>query len=151
MWRPGRVFPLHNLQKYNFITPGKQLIVLEKMMRNFRMLSIRRSTWLAHSCSTERALSSAMRLALPTTATCPHRLLNGDRMDNIQPSRVLHESASTQPEPSSEKETGRKPADLDRAYEVLRTTLPKLFVEPLDYSIYSPGLVFKTTSLASTP
>ncbi|KAH8320982.1 hypothetical protein KR067_012898 [Drosophila pandora] len=113
------------------------------MMRNFGMLSIRRSSWLAHSCSTERALSSAMRLALPTTVTCPHRLLNSDRIDNIQPSRVLHESASTQPQPSSDKETGRKPADLDRAYEVLRTTLPKLFVEPLDYSIYSPGLVFQ--------
>ncbi|XP_017472514.1 PREDICTED: uncharacterized protein C6orf136 homolog [Rhagoletis zephyria] len=33
--------------------------------------------------------------------------------------------------------------DLDRAFRVLQETLPKLFVEPLDYSIYSPNLVFE--------
>ncbi|XP_004534759.1 uncharacterized protein C6orf136 homolog [Ceratitis capitata] len=33
--------------------------------------------------------------------------------------------------------------DLDRAYNVLQETLPKLFVEPLDYSIYSPNLIFE--------
>ncbi|XP_054740970.1 uncharacterized protein C6orf136 homolog [Anastrepha obliqua] len=33
--------------------------------------------------------------------------------------------------------------DLDRVFRVLQDTLPKLFVEPLDYSIYSPNLVFE--------
>lgn len=33
--------------------------------------------------------------------------------------------------------------DLDRAFRVLQETLPKLFIEPLDYSIYSPNLVFE--------
>ncbi|XP_073827060.1 uncharacterized protein C6orf136 [Musca autumnalis] len=33
--------------------------------------------------------------------------------------------------------------DLDHAYGVLRETLPKLFIQPLDYSIYHPNLEFQ--------
>uniref|UniRef100_A0A2M4APN3 Uncharacterized protein n=1 Tax=Anopheles triannulatus TaxID=58253 RepID=A0A2M4APN3_9DIPT len=32
---------------------------------------------------------------------------------------------------------------LHRVYQVLSQTLPKLFVQPLDYSIYSPNLIFE--------
>lgn len=34
-------------------------------------------------------------------------------------------------------------ADLEHAYSVLSDTLPKLFIQPLDYSIYSPNLEFQ--------
>ncbi|XP_005186591.1 uncharacterized protein C6orf136 [Musca domestica] len=33
--------------------------------------------------------------------------------------------------------------DLDHAYGVLRESLPKLFIQPLDYSIYDPNLEFQ--------
>lgn len=42
---------------------------------------------------------------------------------------------------NSEHNKGQE--SLDRAYSVLKNTLPKLFVEPLDYSIYSPNLIFQ--------
>lgn len=32
---------------------------------------------------------------------------------------------------------------LDHVFNVLRDTLPKLFIQPLDYSIYSPNLIFE--------
>jgi len=32
---------------------------------------------------------------------------------------------------------------LNHSFEILRQTLPKLFVQPLDYSIYSPNLIFE--------
>lgn len=34
-------------------------------------------------------------------------------------------------------------SDLDHAYGVLSESLPKLFIQPLDYSIYSPNLDFQ--------
>lgn len=36
-----------------------------------------------------------------------------------------------------------QPSDLNKVYEVLRNTLPKLFIQPLDYSIYNPNLIFE--------
>ncbi|KAH8237346.1 hypothetical protein KR038_010153 [Drosophila bunnanda] len=117
------------------------------MMRNLGMLSIRRSHWLATRCIRERALACATRLHVPEAAGCEHRLLNCHRVDsNIKHNRSFQDSANavnTNNADSNPKENARKPEDLDRAYEVLRTTLPKLFVEPLDYSIYSPGLIFQ--------
>ncbi|XP_017070494.1 uncharacterized protein C6orf136 homolog [Drosophila eugracilis] len=112
------------------------------MMRNFGMLSIRRSSWMANWCSKQRGWASAMRPSTPAPPTCQQKLLNCNVTDNLQQCRGVHESTNAEREPGSAKETSRKPEDLDRAYEVLRTTLPKLFVEPLDYSIYSPGLIF---------
>lgn len=32
---------------------------------------------------------------------------------------------------------------LQRVYDVLRTTLPELFIKPMDYSVYNPNLVFE--------
>ncbi|XP_045463078.1 uncharacterized protein LOC123672794 [Harmonia axyridis] len=36
-----------------------------------------------------------------------------------------------------------KPEDLNKIFEVLSRTLPKLFIEPLDYSIYHPDLIYE--------
>lgn len=40
---------------------------------------------------------------------------------------------------------GGGPSDeqLQKVYDVLANTLPKLFIQPLDYSIYSPNLIFE--------
>lgn len=43
---------------------------------------------------------------------------------------------TTQPRPPTN-------SDLEHAYIVLSETLPKLFIQPLDYSIYSPNLEFQ--------
>ncbi|KAH8402261.1 hypothetical protein KR009_010881 [Drosophila setifemur] len=113
------------------------------MMRTFGMLSIRRSSWLANWSTKEMSCASAIWLNGPAAVSSNERLLKCDRLDNIQHCRGLHESTNPQREPGNAKEISKKPEDLDRAYEVLRKTLPNLFVEPLDYSIYSPGLVFQ--------
>ncbi|XP_035911366.1 uncharacterized protein C6orf136 homolog [Anopheles stephensi] len=41
------------------------------------------------------------------------------------------------------KESQPSEEQLHRVYHVLSQTLPKLFVQPLDYSIYSPNLIFE--------
>lgn len=52
---------------------------------------------------------------------------------HIHNKNIVHSKNSKQP----------RIEDLDRAFRVLQETLPKLFIEPLDYSIYSPNLVFE--------
>lgn len=44
-------------------------------------------------------------------------------------------SSSNSNQPSEEQ--------LHRVYDVLANTLPKLFIQPLDYSIYNPNLIFE--------
>jgi len=49
---------------------------------------------------------------------------------------------------SSETQTGGPtgrpdPGDLNKVFECLSTGLPKLFVQPMDYSIYNPNLIFE--------
>ncbi|XP_055911776.1 uncharacterized protein C6orf136 homolog [Eupeodes corollae] len=46
------------------------------------------------------------------------------------------------PEPTNDP---NKPTleQLDHVFNVLRETLPKLFIQPMDYSIYSPNLIFE--------
>lgn len=42
--------------------------------------------------------------------------------------------------------SGGQPSDneqLHHVFEVLRTTLPDLFIRPMDYSVYNPNLVFE--------
>lgn len=44
----------------------------------------------------------------------------------------------------SEGSDGRPdPGDLHKIFETLSNTLPNLFIKPLDYSIYSPNLIFE--------
>uniref|UniRef100_A0A182W513 Uncharacterized protein n=1 Tax=Anopheles minimus TaxID=112268 RepID=A0A182W513_9DIPT len=49
-------------------------------------------------------------------------------------------SSATRNQP---KENQPSEEQLHRVYHVLSQTLPKLFVQPLDYSIYSPNLIFE--------
>ncbi|XP_053678426.1 uncharacterized protein C6orf136 homolog [Anopheles nili] len=49
-------------------------------------------------------------------------------------------SSSTQ---GSSKENQPSEEQLHRVYNVLSQTLPKLFIQPLDYSIYNPNLIFE--------
>ncbi|KAH8398221.1 hypothetical protein KR222_003227 [Zaprionus bogoriensis] len=59
--------------------------------------------------------------------------------------RSVHENSRKTPATNFVKSNEHKkgPEDLERAFDVLKSTLPKLFVEPLDYSIYSPNLIFQ--------
>lgn len=44
----------------------------------------------------------------------------------------------------SAPEPNRSPEEhLQKVYDVLANTLPKLFIQPLDYSIYNPNLIFE--------
>lgn len=38
---------------------------------------------------------------------------------------------------------GKQNEGLQRAFDVLAHSLPRLFIQPLDYSIYSPNLIFE--------
>uniref|UniRef100_A0A1A9WP73 Uncharacterized protein n=1 Tax=Glossina brevipalpis TaxID=37001 RepID=A0A1A9WP73_9MUSC len=54
--------------------------------------------------------------------------------------RWLHEDTSRKSDKNPRPPT---PADLDHVFDVLAETLPRLFIQPLDYSIYSPNLEFQ--------
>ncbi|ALC42631.1 CG16787 [Drosophila busckii] len=57
--------------------------------------------------------------------------------------RAAENSRKTKPKTHESQENKKSAESLARAYNVLKNTLPKLFVEPLDYSIYSPNLIFQ--------
>jgi len=59
-------------------------------------------------------------------------MLNSKFVDTHR--RTLHVQKESSSHPTNE--------DLERAFNVLSTSLPKLFIQPLDYSIYSPNLEF---------
>ncbi|XP_001360242.3 uncharacterized protein C6orf136 homolog [Drosophila pseudoobscura] len=117
-------------------------MVLVKMMRNFGIFSMRKSNLISLWGSKEQAWASTMRLYSPCTGSYNYNWLKCEGSNIMQPKRSLHENSNVQTS-AKEKKNVRKPEDLERAYEVLRTTLPKLFVEPLNYSIYSPNLIFQ--------
>jgi len=56
-----------------------------------------------------------------------------------QPVRFMHAGSNL----PSNKSPQPRIEDLNHVFQVLQDTLPKLFVQPLDYSIYSPDLVFQ--------
>lgn len=43
----------------------------------------------------------------------------------------------------SRKSGGPDAGDLHKIFEKLSNSLPKLFIQPMDYSIYSPNLIFE--------
>lgn len=46
--------------------------------------------------------------------------------------------------PSDDVPVGKPdPAKLEHVFRVLGETLPKLFIQPMDYSIYHPDLIFE--------
>ncbi|XP_050098962.1 uncharacterized protein C6orf136 homolog [Anopheles aquasalis] len=59
----------------------------------------------------------------PATVSCSKVTASGDHAPNAS-------------QPPTEEQ-------LHRVYQVLSQTLPKLFVQPLDYSIYNPNLIFE--------
>uniref|UniRef100_A0A182QK14 Uncharacterized protein n=1 Tax=Anopheles farauti TaxID=69004 RepID=A0A182QK14_9DIPT len=61
------------------------------------------------------------------------------------PVRYSSEGAGSTPSSTTGAAKENQPTEeqLQRVYHVLSQTLPKLFVQPLDYSIYSPNLIFE--------
>ncbi len=49
----------------------------------------------------------------------------------------------TKQENPDQKRKDKQSSDLNKVFGVLQDTLPKLFIQPLDYSIYSPNLIFE--------
>ncbi|GAB0092245.1 Sulfhydryl oxidase [Sergentomyia squamirostris] len=56
---------------------------------------------------------------------------------------TTNEGAVKSPTESGSGDSRPNNDDLDRVFNNLRTTLPKLFVQPMDYSVYSPNLIFE--------
>ncbi|XP_032590638.1 uncharacterized protein C6orf136 homolog isoform X2 [Drosophila grimshawi] len=93
----------------------------------------------------ERALSSVIRRLYVTqkleTSKCTLPLIK-----NCNILQATHEnSRENEPRTNSldQNNQNKNAESLDRAYNVLKHTLPRLFIEPLDYSIYSPNLIFQ--------
>lgn len=61
---------------------------------------------------------------------------NALQVNTIRTFSSAKEDNATQPRPPTI-------SDLEHAFSVLSDTLPKLFIQPLDYSIYSPKLEFQ--------
>ncbi|XP_046984971.1 uncharacterized protein LOC124555182 isoform X1 [Schistocerca americana] len=82
---------------------------------------------------------------------------NGEKLENelvmlqnenyahatLIPERILR--SVDQPTTDSGKPTNEKPTkeQQQHVYETLKNTLPKLFVQPMDYSIYHPEIIFE--------
>ncbi|XP_055539916.1 uncharacterized protein C6orf136 homolog [Wyeomyia smithii] len=68
---------------------------------------------------------------------------------NLEPPQ-LAATERFQASPNDQKESnpqtdgnGPSEAQLQRVFDTLANTLPKLFIQPLDYSIYNPNLIFE--------
>ncbi|KAM7341786.1 uncharacterized protein C6orf136 homolog isoform 2-T2 [Cochliomyia hominivorax] len=72
-------------------------------------------------------------------------LRNKSKITNFLQSSSSLRSFSTENQKEKTNPQPRPPtvSDLEHAYSVLSDTLPKLFIQPLDYSIYSPNLEFQ--------
>lgn len=60
--------------------------------------------------------------------------------------KILQEtptSAKFVPSPPSNSQGKPDEGQLEKVYKVLADTLPKLFIQPMDYSIYNPNVVFE--------
>ncbi|XP_061392382.1 uncharacterized protein C6orf136 homolog [Musca vetustissima] len=70
---------------------------------------------------------------------------NKNALHPAQPIMVVRSFSSAKDAAPAKGNEKRPPTstDLDHAYGVLRETLPKLFIQPLDYSIYDPNLEFQ--------
>uniref|UniRef100_T1GTG1 Uncharacterized protein n=1 Tax=Megaselia scalaris TaxID=36166 RepID=T1GTG1_MEGSC len=60
----------------------------------------------------------------------------------LEPSPPSQDSSTPSSSPSNNKNNDQI-ENLNHAFDVLSNTLPKLFIQPLDYSIYSPNLIFE--------
>lgn len=84
------------------------------------------------NCKTKEDLSNQLRLI--DKRNIPPSVLN--RQQHLS-SLLLYDGCG--------KDEHRQPKleELDHVFDVLQDTLPKLFLQPLDYSIYSPNLIFE--------
>lgn len=55
------------------------------------------------------------------------------------PVRPDHPTPSSSPNNNNQEQIEK----LNKAFDILSATLPKLFIQPLDYSVYSPNLIFE--------
>lgn len=100
--------------------------------------------WLSGWFQKQRPWIPIMRQLCDTESATSNNRLTRSHETNV--ARFAHESTLKHQAPHSvdkSNENKKGSEDLERAFEVLKNTLPKLFVEPLDYSIYSPNLIFQ--------
>lgn len=78
---------------------------------------------------------------LPPSTSSQHKIrspaVSHTFVGNISPPQVAR-SFSTEKQSNATRPP--TPSDLDHAFNILSETLPKLFIQPLDYSVYSPNL-----------
>lgn len=67
------------------------------------------------------------------------RLLSQQKAQLEQSPPGQEPSASSPPSNNNQDQLEK----LNNAYDILSNTLPKLFIQPLDYSVYSPNLIFE--------
>ncbi|XP_067633426.1 uncharacterized protein C6orf136 homolog [Eurosta solidaginis] len=108
-----------SIKRFKLLHRVRLLYTLNDACNHFRDFKFNENT--SHCCRTHNPLSRHILQIVPQHG---HLL----RKENISNSKNV-----SQP----------RLEDLDRVFRVLQETLPKLFVEPLDYSIYSPDLVFE--------
>ncbi|EDW09801.2 uncharacterized protein C6orf136 homolog [Drosophila mojavensis] len=105
------------------------------MMRGARIISL--NGW----CHRQRSWTSILRRLYVTQVKCTNPLIQ--KCNITQTASDGNRETKPKNNPALDNKSNKSAEDLDRAYNVLKSTLPKLFVEPLDYSIYSPNLIFQ--------
>ncbi|XP_030374022.1 uncharacterized protein C6orf136 homolog [Scaptodrosophila lebanonensis] len=113
-------------------------MALAKIVRSLRTLSVNMTRHSLYSTAATRC--SVTSLYEKNQEICEYVPLTSHPFgQRCIIKRSVHESSR----PETSNETEKRPEDLERVFTVLKNTLPKLFVEPLDYSIYSPNLIFQ--------
>lgn len=66
-------------------------------------------------------------------------------LSDFEKQMILLADANNRKTPETQRGSDKKPSpeQLDKVYNVLRVTLPNLFIQPLDYTIYHQDLVFE--------
>ncbi|KAH8405756.1 hypothetical protein KR215_008303 [Drosophila sulfurigaster] len=109
---------------------GPRIVCLSKWYHRERScISVAKRLYVNEVVSGKPTLLSMQKFTVARTA-----------FDNSQENKATNPNSSS---PTQNNEPNKSREGLERAYSVLQSTLPKLFVEPLDYSIYSPNLIFE--------
>ncbi|XP_058834471.1 uncharacterized protein C6orf136 homolog [Topomyia yanbarensis] len=93
-----------------------------------------------------RPLSTGLKMIIETNTRGVHFFANSDSQttpsDHFQTNRSVTAAKDSSSPPDSSNQQPSE-AQLQRVFDVLANTLPKLFIQPLDYSIYHPNLIFE--------
>ncbi|KAH8261014.1 hypothetical protein KR044_002243, partial [Drosophila immigrans] len=112
---------------------GPKIVCLSKWYHRERSwISIAKRLYVNETVSIKPALPSIQKFSVAGTA-----------FNNSHDNKAAATSDNRSSRPNQSNEPNKSREGLERAYSVLQSTLPKLFVEPLDYSIYSPNLIFE--------